>query len=106
MLRRLPHRETWKHRRAGRPRLLEPLETRALLSATPQMLKDINTQPVIDSPFNPSIEVNGILYGTGSDDSNGWELWKSDGTAEGTVLVKDVVPGTASSTPQYLTNVN
>jgi len=28
------------------------------------------------------------------------ELWKSDGTTAGTVLVKDIMPGTASSSPQ------
>ena len=34
------------------------------------------------------------------------ELWKSDGTAAGTVLVKDINPGSASSEPSNLTNVN
>ena len=34
------------------------------------------------------------------------ELWKSDGTAAGTVLVKDISPGSAGSIPNNLTNVN
>ena len=34
----------------------------------------------------------------------GTELWKSDGTESGTVLVEDINPG-GSSFPQYLTNV-
>ncbi len=34
------------------------------------------------------------------------ELWKSDGTAQGTVLVKDIAPGTAGSVPVELTAVN
>jgi ELWxxDGT repeat protein len=38
--------------------------------------------------------------------TNGWELWKSDGTAAGTLLVKDIWPSTAGSYPQFLTNVN
>src|SRR5262249_42567703 len=33
------------------------------------------------------------------------ELWKSDGTAEGTVLVRDINPGSAGSFPGNLTNV-
>ena len=28
---------------------------------------------------------------------NGYELWKSDGTDGGTVMVKDIYPGTGSS---------
>ena len=34
------------------------------------------------------------------------ELWKSTGTAAGTVLVQDINPGSVSSGPRYLTNVN
>src|SRR5262249_62113658 len=35
----------------------------------------------------------------------GFEIVKSDGTSSGTVLVKDINPGSASSTPSSLTNV-
>ena len=31
--------------------------------------------------------------------NNGVELWKSDGTADGTVLVKDIKPGVSSGFP-------
>ena len=37
--------------------------------------------------------VNGTLFFTANDGTNGTELWKSDGTAAGTVLVKDINPG-------------
>jgi ELWxxDGT repeat protein len=50
--------------------------------------------------------VNGTLFFTASDGMNGTELWKSDGTDVGTVLVQDVNPGASSSTPNGLTNVN
>jgi ELWxxDGT repeat protein len=33
-------------------------------------------------------------------------LWTSDGTAEGTTLVRDIQPGTGSSTPVNLTDVS
>ncbi|TFH50104.1 MAG: choice-of-anchor D domain-containing protein, partial [Bacteroidia bacterium] len=36
----------------------------------------------------------------------GTELWKSDGTNAGTVMVKDINPGTAASKPSYLTDIN
>src|SRR5262249_36847394 len=50
--------------------------------------------------------VNGTLFFTAADGTNGDELWKSDGTAAGTVLVKDILPGTGSGSPSQLANVN
>lgn len=35
-----------------------------------------------------------------------WGKWKSDGTAAGTLRVKDINPGPAGSTPTALTNIN
>ena len=37
--------------------------------------------------------VNGTLFFRADDNIHGSELWKSDGTAEGTVLIKDINPG-------------
>ncbi|MFC1746120.1 ELWxxDGT repeat protein [Candidatus Riflebacteria bacterium] len=51
-------------------------------------------------------DVNGTLFFSASDATNGRELWKSDGTSAGTVLVKDIYPGTSNSNPTFLTNVN
>ena len=42
-------------------------------------------------------EVNGILFFAAFRPDTGWELWKSDGTDAGTVLVKDIVPGAGDS---------
>lgn len=51
--------------------------------------------------------VNGTLFfTTGIDNYNGTELWKSDGTQAGTVMVKDVNPGPGSSRPGNLTAAN
>jgi ELWxxDGT repeat protein len=38
--------------------------------------------------------------------TTGQELWKIDGTAPGTVVVKDINPGGTSTYPSNLTNVN
>jgi len=38
--------------------------------------------------------------------TSGFELWKSDGTEAGTMMVKDINPGSANSSPQYLTQVH
>jgi ELWxxDGT repeat protein len=35
---------------------------------------------------------NGVLYFVGGDGAHGYTLWRSDGTAAGTSMVKDVVP--------------
>jgi ELWxxDGT repeat protein len=37
---------------------------------------------------------------------NGVELWTSDGTTAGTVMIRDINPGQGDSNPQFLTNVN
>jgi len=58
--------------------------------------------------------VNGTLLFRANDGSHGYELWRSDGTAVGTTLVRDVLPGSAPfnptsthpSNPKYLTKVN
>jgi ELWxxDGT repeat protein len=50
--------------------------------------------------------VDGTLYFEGDDAAHGEELWKSNGTAAGTVMVQDIDPGAGSSNPANLTNVN
>ena len=47
-----------------------------------------------------------MAYFSADDGTDGQELWKSDGTADGTTMVKDIAPGSASSSPQSLTNVD
>ena len=39
------------------------------------------------------MKIGGISYFAASDGVHGRELWKSDGTAVGTVMVKDLIPG-------------
>ena len=45
------------------------------------------------------------LFFTGYDSTNGWALWKSDGTAVGTVLVKDTDTWGIFNGPESLTAV-
>ncbi|HNH36345.1 MAG TPA: hypothetical protein PK375_10545, partial [Rhodocyclaceae bacterium] len=47
----------------------------------------------------------GKMYFTGTVEGKGNELWVTDGTIEGTRLVKDIMPGAASSSPSNLVDV-
>lgn len=49
---------------------------------------------------------NGEVYFQANDGANGYELWKTNGTPGGTVLVADTNPGAASSYPYYFTAAN
>ena len=50
--------------------------------------------------------MNGAAYFIANDGPDGQELWKSDGTAQGTTMVKDIAPGSAASVLQSLTDVD
>jgi ELWxxDGT repeat protein len=82
---------------------LEALEERMTPSAN--LVADINPGPSGSGPQYLT-NINGTLFFAANDGVHGDELWKSNGTAAGTVMVKDINPGPGSSYPQYLTNVN
>ena len=44
----------------------------------------------------------GVLYFVATDVAHGTELWKSNGTADGTMLVMDINPGANPSYPHDL----
>jgi ELWxxDGT repeat protein len=46
--------------------------------------------------FNGNAVIGNSIFLSGYSDNQGWELWKTDGTATGTVLVKDIYPGVGS----------
>ena len=80
----------------------------SIVNAQCTMVKDIAPGGGWGAPFY-IVNINGTLYfqadATGAGDD--MELWKSDGTSSGTMMVKDVRPdNTVSSNPLSLTNVN
>ena len=68
------------------------------------MVKDIYSGSGGSTPDHLTA-VGNTLYFEANDGTNGDELWKSDGTASGTVMVKDIRSGSSSSSPNYLTAV-
>jgi ELWxxDGT repeat protein len=50
--------------------------------------------------------VGTTLYFVADDGSTGQELWRSDGTSENTIIVKDIHAGIGSSDPFDLTDIN
>ncbi|MBL9161163.1 MAG: hypothetical protein JNL18_00315 [Planctomycetaceae bacterium] len=77
------------------------------------LIKDIRTGPAsslggpyaLDAPPNFT-ECNGIIYFSALQEGSGFELWRTDGTEEGTYEVADIQTGPGSSSPQEFSNIN
>ncbi len=72
------------------------------------LVKDINPGPnssMFMGALRPA-NIKGTLYFGADDGVSGIELWKSDGTEAGTVLVKDINPGPGDSVPGSFTELN
>ncbi len=79
---------------------LLPDGVKANVSTVRNLAKDKNLV-VAGSP-----EKGYYAFFAASDEAHGEELWVTDGTKEGTRLVKDIVPGSQSSDVCYLTRFN
>jgi ELWxxDGT repeat protein len=110
-------RRWWSWARAaesGRPALqgrperrrleLEQLEDRTLLSSA-HLLADINPGAATSNP-SQMVVIGSTTYFAANDGTHGNQLWKTDGTAAGTVMVADIDPGSAGSNPTDLTSLN
>jgi len=60
-------------------------------------IEQIAADKGVDTPFDQFVELNGQTFFAGNDGNDsgeaGIELWASDGTVEGTNLLKDIYPG-------------
>ncbi|MFO1020102.1 MAG: ELWxxDGT repeat protein [Planctomycetales bacterium] len=71
------------------------------------LVKDINpgsTSGIFGIPTQ-LIALNNMLIFAADDGVNGREIWKSDGTEAGTVMVKDISVGISSSSPDKLISI-
>ncbi len=83
--------------------LIEGLQSRQLLAADLQLVKDINTETeyVSVSLYARPVEVfNGIGFVSKPSIDFGVELWRTDGTVAGTSMLMDIAQGPDSSSPR------
>ena len=75
------------------------------------MLRDINPGKV-GSQARDFTYCNGFVYFAADDGTHGFELWRTDGTADGTIMIKDINTSFMAtgkpigSVPRYLCDVN
>ncbi len=70
------------------------------------VLRPAHEDDVVGGAFCIADELTVARRSLGSDDGVAEEeLWRSDGTAGGTSMVKDIRPGPAAGAPSGLTNV-
>ncbi len=84
----------------GRQLRCEPLEERTLLAVT--MLHDVAPNSG-NSNAADYIQLGNLTFFVANDNSHGLELWKTDGSSQGTEMVMDIAPGAPSSAPEQLT---
>jgi ELWxxDGT repeat protein len=94
-----------KRRHRDSPPRFEPLEARTLLSLTPTLLADVNTLGASSTP-QTFTAVGATTFFLADDGVHGQELWKTNGAASGTSLVKDINPGSAGANIRGMTNFN
>lgn len=83
------------------------LLTSQAAAQVPFLVKDIKAGAGdgVDSTIQGRIVIGGTVFFRGDDGATGRELWKSDGTTAGTMLVKDINPGIGDSAPGEMTEV-
>jgi ELWxxDGT repeat protein len=68
-------------------------------SAAPHLVANLNTGPAGDYFYDMllGVEHDGITYFSATDPQHGGELWRTDGTAQGTYRLTDLCPGSCDS---------
>ena len=99
------YRRNLSHRWVGVIGTTEPLEVRLLLTGRPILVQDIQSGSASGDPQFLTRAGDTVFF-SADDGIHGRELWKTDGTAAGTVLVKDINPGSGSGAPFFFTALN
>lgn len=79
---------------------IHQLEQRVFFAAS--LLTDFDPAPATPSTISEMIPFNGAEYFVIDDRRHGADLWKTDGTTAGTIMVRDIAPGLPGSSPRNL----
>src|SRR5262245_46730855 len=71
----------------------------------PELVTDVNSRTASSDPGSFAVLGARLIF-VADDGLTGKELWRSDGTEAGTVRLKDIRPGSATSFPSELTTIN
>jgi ELWxxDGT repeat protein len=69
------------------------LQLSAIANAQIDVLKDINPGKYVSGPGGGGIVYHDLMYYMGGDEITGFELWRTDGTADGSSLFTEINPG-------------
>ncbi|ABU56234.1 MULTISPECIES: ELWxxDGT repeat protein [Roseiflexus] len=72
---------------------LLPLLVPASVASASEPVLVKSFQKAYDVNWHDSVVINGVFFFIANDGIHGPELWRSDGTTDGTRLVKDIRPG-------------
>lgn len=69
-------------------------------------IESLETRRLMAGNGNTTVDIGAIRFFVNTDSAHGNELWKSDLNGSNASLVKDLYPGTGSSSPAWLTSFN
>ena len=72
---------------------------------TPRLVVDFNPDVTFSSSPEALFRVGNAVYFTADDGVHGRELWRSDGTAQGTAMVLDIEPGRSTASVREMTDM-
>lgn len=84
-------------------KLMRIPQANSITPGQPEIVKEINEMNCTDGWPRRFAATNNLLFFVIYGQTTGEELWVTDGTGDGTIMVRDINPGIDGSSPRYLT---